>query len=62
MAAVCILKSFSVQENGLVALYEVWSFLILQINDVQTLLLFFFFSFQMPLRPWLQVSVGSDAA
>lgn len=61
MAAVCILKSFSVQENGLVALYEVWSFLILQINDVQTLLLAFFF-FQMPLRPWLQVSVGSDAA
>lgn len=43
MAAVCILKSFSVQENGLVALYEVWSFLILQINDVQTLLLAFFF-------------------
>lgn len=45
MAAVCILKSVSVQENGLVALYEVWSILILQINDVQTLLLAFFFPF-----------------
>lgn len=61
MAAFCILKSVSVQENGLVALYEVWSILILQIIDVQTLLLAFF-SFQKPPRPWLQVSVGSEAA